>query len=81
MLCYVNLDEVLTDTAAIPCCHPLLVRHVPTSPTALNWTFSSYKEFQKHLESYQQNNLLFLRPVPDYLPGKASFKLCLVWIG
>ena len=66
--------------AAVPCCHPLLVRHAPASPTvfALNSTFSSYEEFQKHLESYQQNNPQFLWTVPYYLPGKASFKLCQV---
>ena len=70
--------EVLTDTAAVPHCHPLLVRHVPASPTVftLNLKFSLYEEFQKHLESYQQNDSLFLRPVPYYLLGKASFKLC-----
>ena len=70
-------NEVLTDTAAVSRCHPLFVWQAPASPIvlALNSTFSLYKEFQKHLESYQQNNLLFLRPLPYYLPGKASFKL------
>ena len=43
--------KVLTDTATVPCCHPLFVRHAPASPTmfALNSTFSSYKESLKHL--------------------------------
>ena len=44
--------EVLTDTAALPCCHSLFGQHAPTSPTvfALNLTFSSYevsKPFRK----------------------------------
>ena len=66
--------------AAVPQCHLLLVQYALASPTmfALDLTFSSYEEFQKHLESYQQNNPLFVRPVPHYLPGKAPFKLCLV---
>ena len=70
-------NKVLTDTAAVPCCHPLFVQHPPVSPSVFtsNLTFSSYEEFQKHLESYQQNNPLFLYPVPYYLPGKTSFKL------
>ena len=57
-----NKYEVLTDTVAVPRSHPLFVRHALASPTvfALNLTFSLYKEFQKHLESYQQNNPLFL---------------------
>ena len=72
---------MLTDTAAVPRYHPLLLKHVLVSPTvfALNLTFSSYEEFQKQLKSYQQNNLLFLRPVPYYLFSKASFKLGMVW--
>ena len=38
---YVIFYEVFTDTAAVPHCHPLLVRHAPASPTvmALNSTF------------------------------------------
>ena len=66
---------MLTDTAAVPRCHPLFVWHAPASPImfALNSTFSS-----KHLESYQQDNLLFLRLVPLYLRGKAFLKLCQV---
>ena len=68
---------MLTDTAAVPRYHSLFIRHVPVSPYvfALNSTLSLYEEFQKHLKSYQQNNQLFLWPVPYYLPGKVSFKL------
>ena len=74
------MNQVLKDTAAVPRCHPLLIRHALASSIVftLNLTFSSYEEFQKHLESYQQNNPLFLRSVSYCLPGKASFKLCLV---
>ena len=66
--------------AAVPCCHPLLACHAPASPTvfASNSAFSSYEEFQKNLESYQQNNLLLVWSVPYYLSGKASFKSCLI---
>ena len=69
---------MLTDTAAVLHCHPLLVQHAPASPTVLtlNLTFSSYEEFLKHLHSYQQNNQLFLWLVNYYCPGKASLKLC-----
>ena len=70
--------EVLTDTAAVPRCYPLFVRHARASPTmfVLNLIFLLYELFKKHLESFQHNNLLFLLPVSYYLPGKASLKLC-----
>ena len=46
------LYEVLTDMAAILRCYPLFVQHAPASTVfALNLTFSSYEEFQEHLES------------------------------
>ena len=64
--------EVVTDTAAVPRCHLLFVRYSRTdvfyfwkmaashTVFALNSTFSSYEEFQKHLESYEQNNYVKL---------------------
>ena len=67
----ITFNEVLKDTAALLRCHPLLVWHAPASLTlfTLNLTFSSYEEFQKHLKSHQQNNPVFVRPVPYYLSG------------
>ena len=44
----------------------------------IGFSIFNVQRVSKHIESYQQNNLLVVHPVPNYLPGKAYFKLCLV---